>query len=362
MNKKKKILFVGSFADSGKDGSVGGQMYASKSLIKSTLSEEVNWYLIDSTAPSNNKVNIIIRIWLAVKRLILFLNYLFFKKIDACLIFAGDGLSFYEKGTMALISTTLNKKVILAPRSGLIKSDIEKKGLLFRYIKYIFKKVDFVICQGERWKKYFESYLDTNPEKFVVIPNWINYKDYPKETLITDKIIITFLAWVDRQKGIYEAFESISQLSNDYNIEFRIAGNGSDFENIRMLIKEKTLNEKIKLLGWITGTDKLLLLSQTDIFILPSYAEGMPNALLEAMASGKACIATNVGGIPDIIEHLTNGLLIEPKDAHSLMKAMETLILDQELRVRLGRNARQFIEQHHSLESAISKIRAMLYA
>lgn len=360
MDQKKKLLFVGSFAESGKEGNVGGQMYASKLLIHSKLSEVVHWNLIDSTASTNEKVSVHIRIWSAIKRIFIFCKYLIFKKIDAALIFTGGGMSFLEKGLMSLLAKLFGKKVILAPRSGFLKQNIESRGFLFRYIKLVFENVDIIICQGKTWRHMFETQVGINPKKLVIIPNWIDPSIYRNNAIKGDPVVITFLAWVDRSKGIYETVKLGAYLHGKYNVQLNIAGNGKDFKSVKKIIKEENLGEIIKLRGWIKGEDKINLLASSHIFILPSYVEGLPNALLEAMASGLACVATNVGSIPDVIHHGINGLLVNPGNEEALIQQVVHLLDNPKKRDEMGRRAREDITRENSIDYAVYVLKDLI--
>jgi len=89
---------------------------------------------------------------------------------------------------------------------------------------------------------------------------------------------------------------------------------------------------------------------EADIFVMTSEYEGTPNVLLEAMASGLPVVATRVGGVPEVVQEGRNGLLVEAEDADGLLGALNRVIRDPELRLRLGKGARAYVEAHHSLE------------
>ena len=112
---KHKALFVGSFKKS-EDGSLGGQMFACQTLIESTLNNEVDWILLDSTSPSNIPRKIVYRFLDALKRILRFIFYLCFKRIDLVLIFSANGTSFMEKGTMAILASKFSKKKLFLRR------------------------------------------------------------------------------------------------------------------------------------------------------------------------------------------------------------------------------------------------------
>ena len=88
------------------------------------------------------------------------------------------------------------------------------------------------------------------------------------------------------------------------------------------------------MLSWIDAHERDRLLAESDVFVLPSYAEGVPMSLLEAMAAGLPCITTPVGGIPDVLTHGAEGLMVVPAMRHSLRAAMATFIGDETARAR----------------------------
>jgi glycosyltransferase involved in cell wall biosynthesis len=105
--------------------------------------------------------------------------------------------------------------------------------------------------------------------------------------------------------------------------------------------------------GW--QDDMPSTLAQTDIFCLPSYREGVPNALLEACASGVPIVTTNVPGCRDVVRHGVNGLLVPPRDSRALANALETLLTDPALRSTMGKAGREIALDQFSLSHIISQ-------
>lgn len=360
--KKKKVLFVGSFKTTSKDGSVGGQMFACKTIVNSPISDAIDWTLIDTTADSNILASNYIRIRKALLRLIKFIYYIIFFKYDYIMIFVADGWSFWEKGLMVVIAKSLsNSKVIIAPRSGFIINDIDKEGTLSKFVKFVFRKTDIVVCQSRYWKGLFEkSIFDANNPKFVIIENMIDFDKYAelpvRDLKENEKVTILFMAWVTRNKGIYELIEAAKMLRKEkLNFKVIIAGKGEDYEKIKKDLKSADLMGEVELRGWVLGGEKLMLLAESDIFVLPTYFDGYPNSLMEAMASGKACIATNVGSIPDMLNNMQTGILIDKKNHHQLFQGLKTLINSPELRKEMSLKARKHVKETNSISSGISK-------
>lgn len=144
---------------------------------------------------------------------------------------------------------------------------------------------------------------------------------------------------------IVNAFSKLIQDNQFRNIKLLLIGTGSLLNEIKSKITELELMDNIKI---IEGKSSCFLdLHNADIFILPSKWEGMPMTLIEAMGTGLPCIASNVGGIPDMVSHSFDGLLIEPNE-ECLIDAIKKLVNDTELRIKLGENAKNHAKRFSS--------------
>jgi glycosyltransferase involved in cell wall biosynthesis len=127
-----------------------------------------------------------------------------------------------------------------------------------------------------------------------------------------------------------------------------IVGDGPDRSSISAAVAAAGLGDRVELLG--DRGDVRDLLARSDIFVLATLSEGMPLALLEAMAEGLPAVASSVGGVPEIVQDGENGLLVPAGDAPALARALQRLLADADLRLRLGGAARRTIAEHHGLE------------
>lgn len=362
---KKKVLFVGSFKDKAKDGSVGGQMYAGKSLIQSDLSESIEWILLDTTGRSVPPPGFYVRLFYAVKRMFELVWLLIVKRPESVLIFCANGTSFYEKGVMAIVSSFFRIKVILAPRGGPLNVEIENSKRLRNFAAYVFNRVDFVVCQGVYWKTFFCSLVDESQhEKFVVIPNWIDLSQYKDKEIysVEDGVVnILYMGWIQEDKGIYDIFSAIEQMKYvGENVHFHFLGDGPARLELMQLSSLRQYPFEFHFPGWVHGKKKMEYLANADIFVLASHSEGLPNSLMEAMACGVASIASNVGSIPDLIIDGETGILIEKKAVNDLAKGLIRLIKDRELRRKFSLSGRAKIVANHSICNAVLSWRKIL--
>ncbi len=365
-SKRDKILFVGSFKDAAKDGSVGGQMFACKTLINSGLKEEFEFILIDSTADSVPAPPVYKRIGKVFIRFIKLIYHLIKDKPSKVLLFSSAGLSLIEKGLMALVSKIFFVKVIFAPRSGLIKSNANSSAFYRYYIKLVLKISDVVICQGSFWKDFYSGFGDEFKNKLIVIPNWIdtliytnNRPEYKNQIALAKEMV--YIGWIEDYKGIFDLINAIQLIKSEIEgLNVSIYGSGKKLEEAKELSKKLELEKIITFRGWANLSTKLHVLSEADMYVLPSHAEGLPNALIEAMASGIPSIATRVGGIPDLIINNETGLLIDAHSEDQLAAAILSLYKDPKLREKLSSNGRSHVETNNSLNAMYANMKIIL--
>ena len=136
----------------------------------------------------------------------------------------------------------------------------------------------------------------------------------------------------------------------DYpNAVFVFAGDGPEHQVLEAEAKRLGIQGSVSFLG--IREDIPELLASIDVMAMPSLDEGLPMALLEGMASGRAVIASRVGAIPQVIRDRVNGILLSPGDVNTLVAALRALLRSRELRMTLGQNARQTVESRFSAAS-----------
>ena len=186
-------------------------------------------------------------------------------------------------------------------------------------------------------------------KKFELFYNYIDVDEFkPINIEKKDKNII-YIGRFHQQKNLFNLILALKDLE-DFELDF--IGKGK-YEN-SLLEKAEKIHVKLNLLGIFPNNEIPEILNQYQIFILPSYYEGNPKVLLEAMSCGLACIGTNVYGIKNIIKHKENGYLCET-NANSINNAIKKLYDDKELRNNIGTHARKFVLRNCSLKSIVEK-------
>jgi glycosyltransferase involved in cell wall biosynthesis len=201
-----------------------------------------------------------------------------------------------------------------------------------------------------------EYYL--NGKEVIVMGNGVdenvctpNQKDVEK-----DRKYILFVGHIYREKGLFDLLESAKYICNDRSdVFFNIVGLGRDLNKLKRKVKKFGLEDRFIFLGQIKKDILVKLYQNATLFVLPSYHEGLPTVLLEAMSCGLPIIATDVRGNRDLISNGKNGIIIPSRDPKKLAEAILMLLEDEKLGENLSKNARKTIEENYTWDIVSSK-------
>ena len=224
------------------------------------------------------------------------------------------------------------------------RGDPEKNTNLMKFfLKKWIGRANGAVFQTEDAKAWYEPYLK-NTES-VVIPNAINPAFLrPKYEGEREKVIVG-AGRLNEQKNfplLISAFSRIAEKFPEYRLV--IYGKGGLLESLQSLAKEKGVGDRVEFPGYVPDMPERL--EKASMFVLSSDFEGMPNALMEAMASGLPCVSTDCGGggARFLIKNGENGLLVPQKDEEAMARAMEQILSDEVFALKLGENARKLQE------------------
>lgn len=168
------------------------------------------------------------------------------------------------------------------------------------------------------------------------------------------KIIVGIIARISSQKGLIYLLLAAEQLINKYpDMLFLIIGDGPEKEMLCKYAATKSLEKNVKFLGF--KENPLSYLKTFDIFVLPSLYEGLPIAIIEAMASSKPIITTRVGAAEELVFEGRNGLLVNPGDIEGLKKAIEALTDNQDLRILMGKESRKIAQEKFDVNNIVKE-------
>ncbi len=215
---------------------------------------------------------------------------------------------------------------------------------LQKLFSWVFRQCERFVVLSSSWKKFYTTNLGLKPEKVDVLYNPVRVPTEIPDRNSSTPLKLIFLGRIGERKGAFDLIQAFARLPESEKTKSMLimAGDG-DLEAARNLAQSLNLTDNITFPGWIDTKERDRLLTQADIFILPSYNEGLPLSMLEAMAWGLPAIVTPVGGIAEVVTHGENGFLVEPGNIQQLSAAIKSLITSEDLRLSLGAKARTSI-------------------
>lgn len=224
--------------------------------------------------------------------------------------------------------------------------------LLQAYIAETLSAADCVIALGPQWRTRL---LAIAPRAHVeVLPNSVRVSDDSVPHRAGEPVRVVFLGRVGDRKGTFTLLDAWAQRSAPVPAQLTIAGDG-ELDRARTVIADNGMSESVSLTGWLSPEATEALLCRADILVLPSRNEGLPMAVLEAMAHGVTVIATPVGDIPDVLD-TSSGVLIPVDDPAALAAALDALLIDDARRTRLGDAARERIRERFDINAATATL------
>lgn len=199
-------------------------------------------------------------------------------------------------------------------------------------------------------------------EKKILLTTTLYKKSQEFRIRKTDKneiINIVFLARFIKNKGIFIVCQILKKLVDDEhkNVHFIFAGDGPEMNRVRSFIHENKLSEYADIVGYVDGSKKAEILSKGDILLFPTkHAEGLPNAILEAMGSGMAIISTPVGGIPEVIEDGINGFLHSSEYPSVFYNSIKNLMKNRSLLRKIQMNNIEKAEKNFEASIVVKKL------
>ena len=263
-----------------------------------------------------------------------------------------------------LTAKLLRKKVVLAFAVSSVRST-EAKNDIFSKPLNLLSKINCTL--SDRIVLYSPNLIkEWNLEKYkdkilIAHKHFLDFSKFEiKKKLSERNNLVGYIGRLSEEKGVLNFVRAIPEILKERNdMEFLIGGDGQLRGEIEKYISGKNLNDKVKLAGWIPHEKLPDYLNELKLVVLPSYTEGLPNIMLEAMACGTPVLATPVGAIPDVITDGETGFIMENNSpeciARNVMRALKHPNLE-----RIAENARALVEREFTYEKAVERWREVL--
>lgn len=288
---------------------------------------------------------------------VLFLKELLFCKPDLVHIHSSFGASFYRKLPFIYMASFWGIPVVNHIHGSEIDNFYRNTSERDKRLKRnAFKKCQRIIALSEQWQEEFSIFADK--DKIDVVANYSVWQDIdPRDR--EDKKSILFLGFLSELKGCFDIPEIACYVKKQIgDIRFILAGTGkeADLQEIRKRAQQLGVEDNLIFPGWVTKDQKDQLLREASIYLLPSYTEGMPMSVLEAMGYSLPIVSTNVGGIPMLVKSGFNGFLCAPGDVQAMAKAIIEILTDAEKQIQMGRAGATIVKETYSLQKHIAQL------
>jgi len=335
-------------------GGQGGIATVAHGLKSSGFFAEHNVrYLVTHSSKSRHAV---IALLLFARACLLLGYYLLFYRVGLVHLHMASRGSYTRKALLMRLGKAFGAKIVIhlhgGEFAGFFQSECSLKQQ--RHIRASFDLADRVIVLSSTWLDWVNTTLLTGQKKAQVIYNAVEEPGATGKKQTSENILC--LGRLSHKKGTGDLIAAFGKIANRYPDSRLILGGDGDIKRYQHQAKALGVQDRVEFLGWVAGKDKHRQLVEACIYVLPSYHEGFPMGVLEAMSAEVAVIASRVGGIPDAIEHAREGILIDAGDIDALGDALELLLSDAGLRSRYTRAAKQKYQQNFTAKIMLGQL------
>lgn len=279
------------------------------------------------------------------------------RHVDILHMHVSERGSFWRKALLLCVCRTTGAKTVLHHHGAEFFDFYEKASApAKRIISGVIERADDNIVLSNYHCQRMQSIFPKG--KFTVLYNAVDATG--GDMYDPEARGIAFVGRLGSRKGTYDLIKVMEEVEDilPSDIRFFFCGDG-EVEQVSRLLHEKGLMHRVEHLGWCSKEQLGHILSEAMLYILPSYHEGLPMSLLEAMYAGIPCIASNVDAIPEAIQSGCNGILIEPGNLEQIKNALLWLVQNQDARRSIGEKAYKTICVSFILEKHIERLKTL---
>ncbi|TWI65140.1 glycosyltransferase involved in cell wall biosynthesis [Pseudoduganella lurida] len=264
------------------------------------------------------------------------------------------GASFFRKSFLLALARAFGSKTVFHLHGAEFRqfATIETGPVGRRWIRHTLQRSSVVIALSESWAEFLCEFAPGS--RVVVVPNSVPLP--PVTARQPQEGNILFLGRAEQRKGTFDLLRAVQALKKTIPVVRLVIGGDGDLDAVARAAAELGISDNVDIAGWMGPEEKKRRMEEASVFCLPSYDEGLPMAMLEAMAMGLPIVVTPVGGIPEAITHGDNGMLVSPGQPARLATVLAQVLGDEELRSQLGTRARKTIEERFGTTVVLERI------
>lgn len=259
-----------------------------------------------------------------------------FKTLD---VHGANGKSWTRKRNLIRLAKMLGFEVVYHMHGGELDNYVQRHGR--EHYTNIFTKCKAVVFLTPAWQKYAIENLGLADAR--VLENVVSVPPRkPRAPRPGEPLRLIYLGYIYKEKGIFDLLDVIAENADRWRGKLKLTVGGKwNEERLTSFIADNKLQDIVDFRGWVSGDEKLRLMDESHVLILPSYFEGLPMSILEAMSSGMPVISTPVGGIPEVVTDGVDGRLVAPGDKSAITAAIQQYIDNPSLVLTQGQAAQE---------------------
>lgn len=274
------------------------------------------------------------------------------------------GLSFVKNSVCVAVARLLGSRVLLHPHCSYSILYTERSRIWKSYFRQVIRLTQGVVALSREWNSLSSVMPACQVYEFPNALDLVRYREAAVRHLAPERngnaLRVLYLGYLGRAKGSFDLIEAAADLRlKSDGVAIDLVGDEltpGELQPIKERIQALGLSESVRVHPFAVGSVKASFFQQADIFVYPSHHEGMPMAVLEAMACALPIVATSVGGLPDIVHQGVNGFLVPPGQPAAMASALHDLCLHGNLRSSMGRNAYQIASEQFDIEDRVGQL------
>jgi glycosyltransferase involved in cell wall biosynthesis len=252
------------------------------------------------------------------------------------------------------IAKLLRARVLYQVHGGKLPHEFAGRSRRFtQFVRWTLHLPDVIVLLAQVELDAYRIFIPD--QHLVALPNAIDCRPFAQVPTVRSRVEyplrLVYIGQIAREKGLYETFQGL-RLATELGVDARltVSGEGAEQDRLRRYAQALGIASRVAFIPPVTGAEKVRLLSTADALMMPSYSEGLPYSLLEAMAAGVPVIATPVGAIPDVVTHGIHGLIVPPRDGKAITEALVRLAGDREQLSWMSRACRKRVRAAFAIE------------
>lgn len=331
----RKILMIGEYFKHNAPGGMAAVLASYNEYF-----EEMRF------VPTWRNGNVFVKLWYAIYSYVVFLCYMSFDKSIKIVHIQGAAFASFERNMFFVrVGKLFGKKVIMHMHCADFESYYSPSRHKQRIIDTI-NACDLYLVLSDSWKTYFEG-IGVKSDIIKVLNNTITPPVVKEVERSSDTLNLLYLGVIGQRKGIYDILEALKDNKDKFEgkVRLRVGGNQEE-DKLMACINDYGLKNMVIFEGFVSGDKKIECLNWADVYILPSFNEGLPIGILEAMAYGHPIISTPVGGIPEVLKDGVNGIMVEPGNVEQIGNAISTLVEHKGLIREYGNHSLEIVQPY----------------